>query len=118
MEKHLTFIAVINIALGFIGFFVGVGLFFVITGGGLISREPIAIFVTSAVGSVLAIFFMFMSVPGIIGGIGLLKRKSWSRIMMLIISVLGLLNIPFGTIIGVYTIWALMQDESIMLLNQ
>ncbi len=118
MEKHLTVIAVINIALGCIGLAVGTGLFVIIAGAGLISQEPIAIFVTSAVGSALAIFFMVISIPGIIGGLGLLKRKSWSRILMLVLSFFSLLNIPFGTIVGIYTIWALMQDESILMLNQ
>ncbi len=115
MDKHLTFIAVIHIVFGIMGFIFGLGLFFLITGGGLLSREPIAIFVTSAVGSALAIFLTVLSVPGIIAGIGLLKRKSWARIFMLIISVLDLMNIPFGTVLGVYTIWALMQDESVVL---
>jgi hypothetical protein len=69
------------------------------------------------VGSALAVFFTILSIPGFIGGVGLLKRKSWSRILMLIIAVMDLFLIPFGTLFGIYTIWVLMQDETITLLQ-
>jgi phage shock protein PspC (stress-responsive transcriptional regulator) len=52
-----------------------------------------------------------LSIPGIIAGIGLFKRKEWARILTLIISVLDLVNFPFGTAVGVYSIWALVQPE-------
>ncbi len=115
MEKHLTVIAIIHIAFGLLLLFVGIGLFVVISGGGLISGEPQAIFATSVVGSALGLFFTLLAIPGIIGGIGLLRMLSWSRILMLIIAFLELIVIPIGTVIGVYTIWALLNDEAIAL---
>jgi hypothetical protein len=115
MDKHITLIAVINLVFSILLFCVGMFLFIAVTGGGLISRDPEAIFITGLVGTALAVFFTILSVPGFIGGLGLLKRKSWARILMLIISVLDLFVIPFGTIFGIYTIWVLMQDEAIAL---
>ena len=58
-----------------------------------------------------------VSIPGIIGGIGLLKYKNWARILVLIISAIGLLNVPFGTALGIYSIWTIVQDETIKLFN-
>ena len=52
-----------------------------------------------------------ISIPGIVGGIALVKGKSWARIFMLVLSVLILFNIPIGTAIGAYSIWALSQNE-------
>ena len=117
MEKHLQLVAALQIGLSAIGILIGGFLFIAIVGGGLISRDAEAITITSIVGSVLAGFFMVLSVPGIIGGIGLFKRKSWARILVLIISCLDLFNIPFGTAVGIYSIWVLIQDETVKLLN-
>jgi len=117
MDRHITIASVLNIANGLITFAVGLFLFIIITGSGLISREPVAIFVTSTVGSTLAIFFTVISIPSLLGGIGILKRKGWARIFMLIVSMLNILAFPIGTIIGIYTIWVLMQDEAIVLFD-
>ncbi len=66
--------------------------------------------------SILALF-LFLSIPGIIAGIGLLKKSSWSRVLTLILGCFNLLNIPFGTALGVYTIWVLLQEETISILS-
>lgn len=121
MDKHVTFIATLNIALGLLGLFAGTVLFIIIAGGGLLggllSHEALPIMITGAVGSAVGIAIMVTSLPAIIGGLGLLKRRPWARIMMLIISVLGLFNIPFGTALALYTIWALMQDETVVMFS-
>jgi len=52
------------------------------------------------------------SVPGIVGGIGLLKMRSWARPLVLIVGCFHLLSIPFGTALGVYTLWVLLNDET------
>lgn len=54
-------------------------------------------------------------VPAIIGGIGLLRRKPWRRYLVLVLSVLDLFNIPLGTAVGIYCIWALTQEETAQL---
>lgn len=117
MEKHLTLIAIINIVFGIILFLVGMGLFIAVAGGGLISHDSGAIFITGIVGMSLAVFFTVLAIPGIIGGVGILKHKDWARILMLIIAILSLMAIPIGTIIGIYTIWVLMKDETIALFH-
>jgi hypothetical protein len=67
---------------------------------------------------VLVIFLFVLSIPGIIAGIGLFKRKEWARILTLIISVLDLINFPIGTAVGVYSIWALVQPEVVEAFKQ
>ena len=68
--------------------------------------------ITSIVGSTLALFLIIISVPGIIGGIGLLKYKYWAKILVIILGILNLFNIPIGTIVGVYTLWVLFNSET------
>jgi hypothetical protein len=44
----------------------------------------------------------------VIGNIyGLLTRKAWARVVAIVVAVLGLLNVPIGTLIGIYALWVL-----------
>ncbi len=60
-------------------------------------------------------FFTFLSVlilaKGALaaaGGIGLLQKSHWARTIALVSAFLALFSIPFGTALGIYTIWVLM----------
>ena len=117
MEKHVTIAAILKIGLGILGVLIAAIVFVIVIGGGIISRDQEAIFITSIVGSAIALFVVLLSVPGIVGGIGLLKRWPWARILVLILAVFDLVNIPIGTLVGAYTIWVLMQDETIELFS-
>jgi hypothetical protein len=43
---------------------------------------------------------------------GLLERQSWGRILAIIGGILSLWHIPFGTALGVYTLWVLLPYSS------
>ena len=118
MEKHITILAVLHIVFSALGILASAVIFVVIAGGGLLSGDSEAILITSTVGSVLSFFIFVISIPGIVGGIGLLKRKEWARILVLVLGFLNLLNFPFGTALGIYTIWALMNNEMIAIFQQ
>ena len=112
MAEHVRLLGWIYIIFNLIGVLVAGVVFLAIIGGGLLSGDAEAIFITSIVGTAISGFVLLVSAPGIIAGVGLLKRKSWARILALILGFLNLLNFPLGTALGVYTIWVLMQEES------
>lgn len=112
MRQHVTVVAAMRIGFGALGLFLALVCFVAITGGGLISGDEEAITITSIVGTVVGGFLALLSLPGIIGGIGLLQGKPWARILVLILAAFDLFNVPIGTAIGVYTIWVLMQEET------
>jgi hypothetical protein len=118
MEKHVTLVAALNIGFGFLGVFIAVIVFTAVVGGGLISGDPEAITITSIVGTIVAGFFLITSLPEIIGGFGLLKRRPWARIVILIIACLDLLWIPIGTAIGIYELWVLLNDDAAKLFQE
>lgn len=118
MQKHVTILAWLHIVFSVIGVLVAMLLFMVIIAGGLISGDSDAIALTAIAATSIALMLSLFSVPGIIGGIGLLYMKSWARIMVLILGFLELLNFPFGTALGIYTIWLLMKDETIKLFEE
>jgi len=51
---------------------------------------------------------LLRGVAGIAAGIGLLQRAPWARILALVMGFISLLSIPFGTALGIYTIWVLL----------
>jgi len=112
MEKHVTLVAVINIAFGFLGIFLGFFIFVILIGAGVLSHDPEALKITTIVGIAVASFLILTSIPEIIGGFGLLKRRPWARVLVLIIAVLDLMFIPIGTLIGIYELWVLLQEDT------
>jgi len=60
----------------------------------------------------------FLSTLGLVGGIGLLSFQPWARYLVMIVAAIGCLNIPIGTLKGVYSLWVLLQDETLILFNQ
>lgn len=43
---------------------------------------------------------------------GLFERRPWARILGLVLAFLALLRFPFGTALGIYTLWALLPAGS------
>jgi TRAP-type uncharacterized transport system fused permease subunit len=60
----------------------------------------------------IAALFGIMAIPSIIAGWGLQRRKSWARILAIILAILSLPQFPVGTAIGVYALVILFNDES------
>jgi hypothetical protein len=115
IKGHLTIVAALSIGFGALGIFIALIVFVAVVGGGVLSGDPEAMSITAIVGTAVAGFIALISVPDIIAGIGLLKRKSWARILALIIACVDLIMIPIGTIIGAYCIWVLVHDGTVKL---
>jgi hypothetical protein len=116
MDTHLTVLGWIYLIgnasvlmVGLLGwiFFTGLGVFAAADSG-----EPVALSILGLLGTVGLLFFGVLALPGMIAGVGLLKRSSWARYLALVVGFLGLFNIPLGTAIGIYTFWVLLQDDS------
>lgn len=112
MQKHLTVLSVLFIVLGVLGLLAAGVVFVALTGGGWLSGDRDAVFITSGLGSLIALFVVAMSMPTLLAGIGLAQRRPWARILSLIVAALQLTNLPFGTVLGVYAFWVLLQEET------
>lgn len=112
MRQHVTLLGAFLIAHSVLSLIVAMVLFVSIAGGGMLSGDATAMAITGTVAAVLAGFFILLALPGLIAGIGLLRRQSWARILALIVCILGLLEIPIGTALGIYGIYVLTRDET------
>jgi hypothetical protein len=45
-------------------------------------------------------------------GFALLTRQRWGRILAIVVGIVTLLKIPFGTALGIYTLWVLAPAQS------
>ncbi len=45
-------------------------------------------------------------------GYALVTRKPWGRVLAIVVGILALLKIPFGTALGIYTLWVLASGVS------
>jgi len=115
MEKHVKILGILYIVFSALGIIAGLTIFVVLTGAGIISGDEEAMAITAIIGIVIGAFLLVLSLPGIIGGIGLLKQQNWARILVLVLGFLNLINIPFGTALGIYTLWVFLNDETIKL---
>ena len=118
MEKHVNVIAALRIGFSILGLVAGIILFIILYIVGGFADDNEAKFVLTLIANILIVFFILLSIPGIIAGVGLLKRKEWARILTLILSVFDLFNIPIGTAFGIYSIWALVQPEVVELFQR
>jgi len=50
---------------------------------------------------------------GVIAGWGLLDRQAWARVLTIVLACFALLLfMPFGTLLGIYTLWVLLPAQS------
>ena len=59
------------------------------------------------------LIIIFISIPTLIAGIGLLTRQRWAPLFALIMGCLKLFSFPIGTAIGVYAIWIYSEDHKL-----
>jgi hypothetical protein len=128
MEKHIQLVGILNIVyrgmlllVSFILMIIAASFrhFFdmIVRVGSLDVREvPTEILdIIPAILLVVALCMFVVSVAGIVAGAAVLGRKKWGRVLMLVISFFNLLRVPFGTVLGAYSIWVLLNNETIKL---
>ena len=119
MATHVKVLGVVFIALSALG--VLAALFLMIALGGAAgivgaAAEPgdaaVALPIIGLTGTALVAVLLILSLPGLITGFGLLSFKPWARILGIVLAVLNLLNIPVGTIFGIYALWVLLNKDT------
>jgi hypothetical protein len=124
MESHIKILGILHVIMGSLGLLAAV-IVLVVFGGiaGVVTTADnstgvgVTVPILGAIGGFAAIVILIFSLPGLIGGIGLLMKASWSRVYMIVISALHLLHIPLGTALGIYGLWILTKPETEALLS-
>lgn len=122
MRDHVKILGVLNIVWSSIGILAGIIVLLVFGGlagvmgmTGASGNDSSALMVAPVmvlIGIGIVILVSVLSLPTLIGGIGLLKLKPWSRTLMIVVSIFHLLSLPFGTALGVYGLWVLFHEDT------
>ncbi len=119
MAQHVKIIGILHIVFGGLAILGGVIALIVLGGiAGVVgstahsSDDYVAAPILGGIGGIVFIVCLILGLPGVIGGIGLIQFKPWARIVIIVLSVLDLFNIPFGTALGIYGLWALLNSET------
>lgn len=58
-------------------------------------------------------FFMLVLAAGcFVAAWGLLERASWARLYTIVVGAISLVEVPFGTALGIYSLWVLLPESS------
>jgi len=116
MKKHVTVVGAIHIGFGILGLVAAVVVLFALRFAmGFVENEEVPTMVLKILSISLPLLMGFMSTLGLVGGIGLLSYLPWARYLVIVVAALGCLSIPIGTLKGVYSLWVLLQDDTVKL---
>lgn len=89
------------------------GLFMVTVLGGAASilPEEVPAFVPALLHGI-GVFIIAGAAIGLLAGWGLLEHQPWARMLAIVLGFLSLIEPPFGTAIGIYTLWVLLPAQS------
>jgi hypothetical protein len=119
MQTHVKVVGALYVALSAFG--VLTALFLMISLGGAAGivgaaadseEAALAIPIIGIAGTALVTLLLVISLPGLIAGWGLLTFKPWARILAIVLAALQLINIPFGTALGIYALWVLLHKDT------
>ena len=119
MEQHVKVLSVLFIIFGILGV-IGALAFFALGAGTAATilaqdNSPDAQVGAAWAGgciSFVAALIAIISIPSIIAGWGLSKRKRWSRMLTIVLAILSLPQIPIGTAIGIYALVVMFNEET------
>lgn len=113
LEQHVTLLGWLHIIGHAIFLVIGAFVFLLLTGIGAASGDFQATRVLVVVATAVGLLMVVLALPGLAAGYGLLKRRSWGRILAIVMGILNLPNFPLGTALGLYTLWVLLQTEAV-----
>lgn len=120
MKQHVSILGVLYIAFAVFGLLVAILVLALLGGAAGIAaiashQEPeaaVAVPILGILALVVCGLIVFLSIPGLAVGIGLVQFKAWARVLGLVLSAVNLLNFPLGTVLGAYGLWVLLNKDS------
>lgn len=112
LQSHLQLVGVLWIVYSAFHLLAALAVLFV--GKVILTRvglPPEASFVPALV-TLLGWLLVISTAVGVAAGWGVLQKAPWARLLGVVLALLALLNLPFGTALGVYTLWVLLPEES------
>jgi hypothetical protein len=111
MATHVKILAWLHIIFGVFGLFAALAVMGGTMLGGMFSGSFTGMIGMGLIGTFAALVLVAFAVPGLIAGYGLLHFYPWARILTIVLAIFELFRFPFGTCLGVYSLWVLLTRE-------
>jgi hypothetical protein len=118
MPSHVDFVGILFIIWGLLTALVGVstlalgvGAVALIASAARGGGGQVAAGLTAVVFTTLAIIAILWGVAHVVVGVPLRRRRPWSRLIALMLGSVDLLLLPYGTALGCYALWVLLNEE-------
>ncbi len=115
MDKHIALLGWLHIGFSCVMIVIASFVFLLLGGMGayfFLLEGDGGLLILPFIGLAVASLLTLLALPGLVGGVGLLRQQRWGRTVVLVISLVHFLNFPLGTILGAYSFWALMRKEA------
>lgn len=115
-EEHnrtLGILFLVYFGMQVLGFIISIAVMFVTLGmmSGMPNGDKFAIGLLRIIFGLTLILGVILTIPSGVAGFKLFKQRSNARIWAIIASIVGLINLPFGTALGIYGLWFLFSEN-------
>lgn len=115
MHKHINLLGVLHLVWGSLGVLLGLAMFLLAAGAAALAQsvagEGLAARVTAASLSAFGILLLAGGGVNAWVGSGIRRHRGVARLMGLLLALLNLFVFPFGTALGLYSFWVLLNNE-------
>ena len=122
MTGHVRVLAILQIVYASFALLLGVvvallfgGIAAIVGVSAPLDDSVVAVPILALIGGIGSSVLILLSLPRLLAGIGLLKHRQWGRILTFVVSVLGLLDFPMGTGLGIYGLWVMLHRNTLPL---
>jgi hypothetical protein len=118
MRSHIDFLSALFIVWGLLTALVGVstlalgiGAVAIMTSASRAAGSQVAAGLTAAAFVTLALIAIVWGAAHVVVGVPLGRRRHWSRLLALTLGSVDLVLLPYGTALGLYALWVLLNEE-------
>jgi hypothetical protein len=118
MSTHVDFAGILFILWGAVTVLIGLSTLALGIGAVSLMRSgtrggggQLAAGLTAAAFTTLAVIAIIWGSAHVAVGVPLRRRKSWARLVALMLSSVDLMLLPYGTALGIYAMWVLLNEE-------
>ena len=109
---HVRLLGILWLAISAFRLFPGLFLLAMFRHGTMSFLPPEVPFFVHVILRSAGMLLLVSAVIGILAGWGLLDRQPWARMLAIVLGCFNLIDMPFGTALGVYTLWVLLPAKS------
>lgn len=116
MATHVDFLGVLFIVWGVLTALVGLSTLALGVGAASLATSAnhtggVAAGLTAAAFITLAVIAIVWGVGHVLIGVPLRRHRHWARLVALMVGSIDLLLLPYGTVLGCYTLWVLLNER-------